>query len=316
MYLEQLNYFLTLAECHSMHKTGELLHTSQQNVSRAILNLEKELGTGLFIRNSSGMFLTDDGRKVYELAKEIAEKTDRIKYLFDKKDDVAKLTLKGHFQVVTVPGYSSLLCETLFSMQNECPNLSLHLEEREALDVIDCLLNTRAEAALTTLDEKLQYIRDQKFFAEYEVLLLRKDYLKVMTTISSPLSQYQRISNKQLLMYNMVTYATSQTIKPLFVQILDDLQIRYKSMITSNSQFLFNYSLIKRNAIALSSDLIFGAAIKHNIDGLILLPMIQKIPIVHVYISKKNMSFAGKIFNQIIMQNLQNLGLVPTVYTA
>lgn len=87
-------------------------------------------------------------------------------------------------------------------------------------------------------------------------------------------------------------------------------------MITSNSQFLFNYSLIKRNAIALSSDLIFGAAIKHNIDGLILLPMIQKIPIVHVYIRKKNMSFAGKIFDQIIMQNLQNLGLVPTVYTA
>lgn len=62
MYLEQLNYFLTLAECHSMHKTGELcIHRSKCQPGN--FEFGEELGTGLFIRNSSGMFLTDDGRR-------------------------------------------------------------------------------------------------------------------------------------------------------------------------------------------------------------------------------------------------------------
>ena len=43
MRLEQLHYLLVTANYHSMHKASEILHVSQQNISKAIRDLEKEL---------------------------------------------------------------------------------------------------------------------------------------------------------------------------------------------------------------------------------------------------------------------------------
>lgn len=42
MRLEQLQYLKITANCHSMRKASELLHISQQNISKAICNLEEE----------------------------------------------------------------------------------------------------------------------------------------------------------------------------------------------------------------------------------------------------------------------------------
>ena len=48
MRLEQLHYLLVTANCHSMHKASEILHVSQQNISKAIRDLEKEFHLKLF----------------------------------------------------------------------------------------------------------------------------------------------------------------------------------------------------------------------------------------------------------------------------
>ena len=43
MNLTQLQYFIITAEQGSMQKAAQLTYTSQQNISRAISSLEKEL---------------------------------------------------------------------------------------------------------------------------------------------------------------------------------------------------------------------------------------------------------------------------------
>lgn len=71
MEIKQLEYFVAASEKGSFNKAAECLYTSQPNVSKVILNLEKELGRELFTRNSKGIELTPFGETIREYAKNI-----------------------------------------------------------------------------------------------------------------------------------------------------------------------------------------------------------------------------------------------------
>ena len=66
MHLEQITYFLTLAEVLNFTKTAEKLYVSQPTVSRKIRLLEEELGITLFHRTTNSMSLTPEGKFLYE----------------------------------------------------------------------------------------------------------------------------------------------------------------------------------------------------------------------------------------------------------
>ena len=312
MRLEQLQYLKITANCHSMRKASELLHISQQNISKAICNLEEELGVQLFNRTTSGVFLTQEGEKVYLLACEVCDRTERISSMFHTPIQNSQYKkMKGSFSIVSVPGYSLFFYNTLLELRELCPKLSLELKEREALDVIDYVLQNKLECALTTLDNQFRLITNPNFWQQYDVFLLRNDYLKVLTTLASPLLQYQSISNKQLAQYPLIIYNTSNQHKPLIQQLLEQEGIKYKNLIFSDSQSIFNTAIIQQTAISLSSDLIFKSSIRRNIDELVLLPMFHKIPIVHVYIKKKELSVIGQLFDRLLLSSLQEFGLIP-----
>ena len=64
MELRQLLYFVTCARCGSLTTAAEELYTTQPHVSMVIRELEKELGTRLFLRRSNGVELTEAGARV------------------------------------------------------------------------------------------------------------------------------------------------------------------------------------------------------------------------------------------------------------
>jgi len=315
MRLEQLQYLITIARCHSMRKASETLHISQQNISKAICTLEDELGIRLLERTTSGCFLTQDGEKVYQLANEICQRTKKISTLFPSKQVLSQYeTLKGTFIVASIPGYTPFIYNTLMQLKDFCPHLTFQLEEKEALDVVNYLISTQCECGLTTISSDSPFINEPAFRDTYEIFVLRQDYLKVFTTISSPLLQYQTISDKQLSQYPLITYTTTSAHKPLILQLLDKEGIKYQSLISSNSQSIFNEFLIQKKAIVISSDLVFKVALRSNSDNFVLLPMTHKIPIIHVYIRKRHLSPVGQVFDWLLLQNFQEFGLTPTLY--
>lgn len=65
MQLIQLQYFCTVARCRNMSRAAEELWISQPALSKAISNLEEELGIRLFDRIGRGIRLNDAGRLFY-----------------------------------------------------------------------------------------------------------------------------------------------------------------------------------------------------------------------------------------------------------
>ncbi len=63
--LNLYNIFLTVAQTNNLSEASKRLFISQPAVSKAIRQLEDELDTTLFYRNSRGVSLTDDGELLY-----------------------------------------------------------------------------------------------------------------------------------------------------------------------------------------------------------------------------------------------------------
>jgi DNA-binding transcriptional LysR family regulator len=66
MEIRQLKYFLAVADQRSFVNAANVLFISRQAVSKAVAQLETELGVELFMRDSNGAFLTPGGVLFYD----------------------------------------------------------------------------------------------------------------------------------------------------------------------------------------------------------------------------------------------------------
>ena len=83
--IQQLTYFVTVAEQGSINKAAEKLFVTQPNLSKAISNLESELKVRIFDRTNKGVILTDDGKKLYQYARTILNQMELIQGLSSRE---------------------------------------------------------------------------------------------------------------------------------------------------------------------------------------------------------------------------------------
>ena len=68
--LQQIRYFLTVADFQNISQASEYLHTSQSTVSKSLSLLEKNLGVSLFRREKKKLYLTEAGERIRKKWKE------------------------------------------------------------------------------------------------------------------------------------------------------------------------------------------------------------------------------------------------------
>lgn len=85
MELRVLRYFLAVARERSITRASTALHITQPTLSRQIAELEEELGTPLFQRDSKQLQLTEAGLRLVQRAEEIIALTERTVSEFSSK---------------------------------------------------------------------------------------------------------------------------------------------------------------------------------------------------------------------------------------
>lgn len=71
MDIRQLQYFVGIAETGRFSEASKMLFVTQSAVSQQIKLLEEELGTQLFVRQAHSVMLTESGRELLPLAKNV-----------------------------------------------------------------------------------------------------------------------------------------------------------------------------------------------------------------------------------------------------
>ena len=109
MRLEQIKYFVTIAQCSSISLAAAELNISQPSISVAISDLEKELGVKLFDRTRRGTILCEDAKPFLKEAREILFAMERFLELSKKHNDKPK-----QLHMASVPSVPKNLISNIF----------------------------------------------------------------------------------------------------------------------------------------------------------------------------------------------------------
>lgn len=206
MNLLHMKYAVAIAETNSINKAAEKLYVGQSNLSRAVKELESNLGVTLFDRSAKGMFLTPEGELFVRYAKTILNQVDSVENLFRQG-----LVQKRRFHV-SVPS-SSYITQALVSFSQALPaseQIEVFYKETNSADAVKDVLRDDAKLGIiryeesydryykTLLDEKgLNY----ELIAEFRnVLLISED---------SPLAEMKSVRKADLCLFTEILQTDS-----------------------------------------------------------------------------------------------------------
>ena len=87
MNFQQLKYVIEVEKVKSISKAAKNLYMGQPNLSKAIKDLEKEIGITIFKRNSKGVEPTESGVTFLHYANTILSQLDELQSLYSNKTD-------------------------------------------------------------------------------------------------------------------------------------------------------------------------------------------------------------------------------------
>ena len=204
MNIQYLKYALEVAKQKSISKASRALYMGQPNLSRAIKELEDELGIVIFERNSKGIIPTPDGEEFLQYAKRILLQIDEIEEIYK----VGKRK-KSHFSAcVPRAGYTAYaFAELSKSIDTENP-AEIFYKETNSMRTINSVLKG---------DYNLGIIRYQTTFEKYfESLFLEKNLVSETITefsyvlamsANNPLATKDDIQPEDLSQYIEIAHA-------------------------------------------------------------------------------------------------------------
>ncbi|WP_406864480.1 LysR substrate-binding domain-containing protein [Streptomyces sp. HUAS MG47] len=148
MQLQQLQYFVAVAETRHFTRAAERVHVSQPSLSQQIKALEKELGAELFSRARGNIALTDAGEALLPLARRILADTDTARH---EVQELVQLR-RGRVRLGATPSLcTGLLPEVLRAFHDRHPGIRLLIEEGGSHDLVRQLARGALDLALVVL---------------------------------------------------------------------------------------------------------------------------------------------------------------------
>ena len=209
MNLLHMKYAVEIAETNSINKAAEKLYVGQPTLSRAIKELESNLGITIFDRSARGMTLTPDGEVFIRYAKVALNQIDNLEKMFSEGK-----AGKKHFSI-SVPR-ASYICNAFakFSCQlDPTEDTEIFYQETNSMSVIKNILQQDYKLGIiryaSGYDRYYKSMLDEKNL-HYE-LVTEFEYVLLMNA-KSPLASRPRITLDDL--HDMIEIAHADPLAP------------------------------------------------------------------------------------------------------
>jgi len=192
MELNKLVYFVTVAEKQNITHAAEELHMTQPPLSRAMKELEEELGVALFVRGKRKFALTEEGRYFLEQANNILKAADHTKTHLREMHEEA---LSGKLRLGTTESAAGeILPGIIRSMRERYPKARFEVYCGNSVDICNRLQSGLIDVAFVRSpydqsDFVSNYVGSQKLiaFTGKEHKLAARDSVSVEELAEEPL---------------------------------------------------------------------------------------------------------------------------------
>ena len=187
MDVNELRSFLAVAEELHFGRAAERLHVAQPPLSRTIKQLERDLGTRLFDRNTRSVRLTASGQALVDPAKDVLEALRRARAAVASADHGEVGTVRIAFAGVSTHGLVARLARAVRSQR---PGIVLEMSSQNfAQPAMKRLLASETDIALGRWDV---------IPADVEARIVMRDSLVVAVPDTHALAGAHKLSLSQL----------------------------------------------------------------------------------------------------------------------
>ena len=171
--LELYRVFKEVATAGNITAAAQALFISQSAVSQSIKQLESELQTRLFSRNSRGVELTAEGKMLYEYVRNAMGllETGEAKLSQTHELQMGQLTI-GASDTVT----SQFLLPYLDSFHRQYPAIQIHIVSGRSHKVLGLLQSGKVDIAFASTPQEVSSLEVHSCFQTHSVFVAAADY--------------------------------------------------------------------------------------------------------------------------------------------
>lgn len=217
MELDQLRYFLQIAEVESFTQASQSLGVSQPALSRSIQRLEEELGQPVFERKAKSLALTDAGTLLLARAQQI------LSLVEDTKAEISDDGFSGRIRIGAIPTIAPyFLPDLLRQFSEEFPKASLLIQEETTDKLLKSCAQSEVDIALLALPISAKYLDIEELFEEELLLVLPPHHTlanraKISLTDVHPLP-FILLDEAHCLSDNIVSFCRQRSFHPVTME--------------------------------------------------------------------------------------------------
>ena len=144
---EYYRIFYHVARCGNLTRAAQALQSNQPNLTRAVKNLEAELGCALFLRTNRGMVLTPEGEELFRHVRVACAELEAGEMAVTQSRDLARGSV---FLAASEGALRCLLLPVLKQFQTRYPGVHLRISNFSTPQAVAALRETTADFAVVT----------------------------------------------------------------------------------------------------------------------------------------------------------------------
>lgn len=197
MTLNQLRYFVTVAEALHFGRAAAKLRISQPALSRQISQLERDLKVKLLVRTKRKVVVTDSGNAFFSRALETIRQADKSVLVAQR----AERGESGKIRISTVGSlpFSRMLPSLLNEFRTLYPDVELYLKEARTKEQLQKIQEEETDVGFARLPIRTPAdgLTIQPIFTEEIHVALRKDH----ALASRKMIKLKDLANERFVMY-------------------------------------------------------------------------------------------------------------------
>lgn len=211
----QLKAFIILAEKKSFTAAAKEVHVTQSALSQMIKKLTAQMEDELLLRSGRSIELTDSGTALYEEAKVLVTRLEKLR-------QENKNRAKGYKKTLVIASLYSVCATvippTLSDLKAFDPEFTFRLMEQRTQDITQSVLNGVADLGINT----------NPYHPDIEFIPIYSDYLCLICHQSHPLSSHIEVTWEQVHQHANIGVSLGNTMRSLTDLALSDLGFDYQ----------------------------------------------------------------------------------------